>query len=189
MGEKESGIAHTALMTDAKSTLLYEGDWLELRFRNDREYMVRKRASGIAIIVAVTNEGELLLTEQYRAAVDGQVLELPAGMAGDIAGQENESVATAAKRELLEETGYAAAHVEQVAEGPISSGFSNEVLTFFRAYGLTKHHEGGGEADENIIVHRVKPANIPQFIAHATAKGMHIDPKIFIGLYFLENNQ
>lgn len=58
-----------------------------------------------ACIVCITNEQQLVLVRQYRHGVGRVTLELPAG-ALDV----NEEPLSAAKRELLEETGYEAAH-------------------------------------------------------------------------------
>ena len=49
------------------------------------------------MLVAVTIDGKLLLTEQYRIPVGRSVIELPAGLVGDEAGQEQEALATAAQ--------------------------------------------------------------------------------------------
>ena len=51
-------------------------------------------------IVAVTSDGRLLLVEQFRIPVGKNVIELPAGLVGDLPGQEEESLKLAAQREL-----------------------------------------------------------------------------------------
>src|SRR5580704_13589060 len=94
--------------SDPKRTL-FEGKHIRMVARGDWEYAERKNVTGIVAIIAVTAEGKLLLVEQYRPPLGKTVIELPAGLAGDIAGQEGEAMVTAARRELLEETGYEAA--------------------------------------------------------------------------------
>ena len=92
----------------AKPETLAEGRFLRLVRRGKWEYATRKGVSGIVGIVAVTDDGRLVLVEQDRPPVGKRVIELPAGLAGDVSGQEDEELASAARRELLEETGYAA---------------------------------------------------------------------------------
>src|SRR5438067_11911865 len=107
---------NTQIVCDAKHIqLVRQGKW---------EYVVRKGICGIVGIVAVTEEGKLLLVEQPRVPVGGNVIELPAGLAGDVAGSEVEDLAVAARRELLEETGIEAARRAYLAEGPASAGIS-----------------------------------------------------------------
>ena len=59
-------------------------------------------------IIAVTDEDKLLLVEQHRPPVNQTVLELPAGLVGDLSDHPMEDLEQAAQRELLEETGYRA---------------------------------------------------------------------------------
>ncbi len=80
--------------------------------------MDRVNATGAALIAAVTVENKLLLVEQYRIPVHARTIELPAGIIGDEPGSSDESNAEAARRELLEETGYAAGRIEAVTTGP-----------------------------------------------------------------------
>src|SRR4051812_28799357 len=95
-------------MNTTKRELLCEGKHVRLFRIGHWEFADRVKGSGAVVIVAITPEGNLLLTEQFRLPVNANVIELPAGIAGDIDGQEKEELATAAHRELLEETGYEA---------------------------------------------------------------------------------
>src|SRR5215217_8780485 len=101
---------------------LAEGKFIQLVRQGTWEYATRKGVSGIVGIVAVTDDGKLVLVEQDRPPVGKRVIELPAGLAGDAAGKEKEDLAEAARRELLEETGYEADNWAQVAEGAASAG-------------------------------------------------------------------
>jgi len=161
---------------------LFSGDWLDVCRAEGREYMVRKICTGVAIITAVTDQHELILTEQYRVPVQSRVLELPAGMAGDEKGKEQESIEEAAKRELLEETGYEALELIKEAEGPISPGISSETMTFFFTQKVVKRHAGGGNESEDITVHTVPIHRIHEFMDEARQRGIMIDPKICMGL-------
>ena len=110
---------------------LYKGKYLALVKEGNWEYADRVGATGGAIIVAVTPEQKLLVVEQHRIPVHARTIELPAGITGDEG--ENESDAEAAKRELLEETGYEADKIEPLTTGPASSGLTFETVTLFLA--------------------------------------------------------
>src|SRR5688572_20554979 len=110
-------------------TTIAEGKRVRLVRRADWEYVTRKKASGIVAILAVTDDGKLVLVEQYRPPVAKSVIELPAGLVGDEAGHEQEALSDAARRELLEETGYEAAAMEFLAEGAPSAGITDEIIT------------------------------------------------------------
>lgn len=92
-------------------------------------------------MVPFTGEGEVILIRQFRPPVDCFVIELPAGLC-----EPGEAPEEAAKRELVEETGYSAGKLDFLAEGPLSSGISSEMLTVYLARGLS--YIGIGERDE-----------------------------------------
>src|SRR5690349_16279251 len=102
---------------------LFKGKFLALVKEGRWEYAERVGATGAAIILAVTPEEKILLVEQYRIPVHATTVELPAGITGDSG--ENESDAEAAKRELLEETGWQAGKIEELTTGPASSGLTS----------------------------------------------------------------
>ncbi len=169
--------------------IMASGKYLRLIRRGHWEYAERTGSIGAVTIVAVTPEQELLLVEQYRIPLSAGVIELPAGLSGDIAGEEHEALAAAARRELLEETGYEAAEMHWLTTGPTSAGLANEVVSFFLARGLIRVHDGGGDANENITVHRVPLASADDWLAAHAAEGRQIDPKIYAGLYFLQRQK
>lgn len=162
---------------------LFQGDWLTFKKRGQFEFVSRVGCQGVVVIVAVTDAREIVLVEQYRAAVDAQVLELPAGLVGDLKDQASESYESAAKRELLEETGYEAQEMKPLLEGPISSGLASECMKFYLAHALLWRHAGGGDATENIRVHKVRLEDAEAYLQQQSSQGMLIDPKIYIGLY------
>jgi ADP-ribose pyrophosphatase len=149
------------------------------------EYVTRPGISGIVVLVVITPARELVLVEQYRPAVKRRVVELPAGLVGDVPGREAESLATAAHRELVEETGFDAREMVELAEGPVAVGLSDELVTFFEARGLTRVGEGGGDETEDIAVHVVPLPNLSTFLAERRAAGLGVDPKIYAGLYLV----
>lgn len=163
--------------------LLYEGRHLSFLERDGWEYVHRPGVNGIAVIVALTDDACLLLVEQRRPAVDATVIELPAGLCGD--GSTDEPLEAAARRELLEETGWEAQEVERLTSGPPSAGVSSEVLTFFRARGLVRRGTGGGVEGERIAVREIPLAEVPGWLRAREREGALVDPKVWIGMYFL----
>lgn len=166
-----------------KPITLYSGKYLALMKEGHWEYAERVGATGAAIILAVTPEQKILFVEQYRIPVHARTIELPAGITGDEG--ENETDAEAAKRELLEETGYEAAKIEPLITGPASSGLTSETVTIFLASDLKRVHAGGGVANEKITVHEVPLKNLHDWLEAKRAEGCMIEPKLFAALYFL----
>lgn len=161
---------------------LHEGRFLALRRRGRWEFVERVNAYGAAVIIAVTAQDEIVLVEQYREPLLGPSIENPAGLAGDQPGEEN--ILDAARRELLEETGFEADHVELVMAGPSAPGMSSELLSFVRATGLRRVHAGGGDSSENITVHVVPMARAAAFLAGKLSAGVHVDPRVYAALFF-----
>ena len=71
---------------------LAEGRFLRPEAFRGWEWAERTNGTAAAIIVALTTAGELLLVEQYRIPLGARVIELPAGLVGDVAGSETESL-------------------------------------------------------------------------------------------------
>lgn len=165
--------------------IMAEGRFLRLVREDGWEWAERTRISGVVVVAAVTPEGNVLLVEQHRPPVGGRVLEMPAGLAGDIAGQEDEALETAARRELEEETGYTAARIDRITAGPVSAGLTSESLTFFVAHDLRRIGPGGGDASEDIEVHEVPLDEVDEWLAARAREGVPADPKVYAGLYFL----
>jgi ADP-ribose pyrophosphatase len=176
-------------MNQTTRTTLYTGKFLALVKDGHWEFADRVNATGAAIIIAVTTEQKVLLVEQYRTPVHSRTIELPAGIIGDEPGSTNESIAEAARRELLEETGYTAEHIEAVTTGPSCSGITSERLTLFRALGLRRVGKGGGVANENIEVHEIPRTAIVDWLATKAKTGVLIDPKVYAGLFFISQTK
>ena len=168
-----------------RGRVLAQGRYLTFVDADGWEYVTRHGVTGIVVLVAITAEREIVLVEQHRRPVGKSVIELPAGMVGDIPGQEDESLAVAAHRELVEETGFEAREMVVLAAGPIAVGVSDEIATFFEARGLTHVGPGGGDDSEDIVVHVVPLATLDAFLAEKRAAGLAVDPKIFAGLYLV----
>jgi ADP-ribose pyrophosphatase len=112
------------------------------------------RHSGSIVVLAVEQsskaskqaEPRILLERQYRHAAQSMMWELPAGRIDD-----GETALTAAKRELLEETGYSARRWKRILHFYVSPGFLDETMTIYLAEGL-QAGEAQPEADERIAV-------------------------------------
>ena len=164
-------------------TIHYRGRFLGMQERDQWEYAFRTNASGVVVLVPVTDAGELVLVEQYRIPVKSQVIELPAGLSGDT-GDRDENLKTAAQRELLEETGYRAGFLEELLTCPSTPGMSDEIVTIFYAGGLERVGSGGGTDNENIIVHHVPLDSATQWLETRITEGIMVDPKIYAGLFW-----
>lgn len=160
------------------------GRFLSFVKRRGWEYVDRPGITGIVAIVPITEDGCLILLDQYREPVGGNVIEIPAGLVGDDEGHEKEGLAEAARRELEEETGYRAATLEFLTIGPPSAGLSSEIVTFFLATGLARVGSGGGVGNERIAVHRVPIDNAHAWLDDQANDGKLIDPKVYLALYF-----
>ena len=167
--------------------ILAEGKYLRFVNENGWEYVVRPHSTGVVVIVAITADRRLILVEQYRVAVHARVIELPAGLVGDTVAARGEPLATAARRELIEETGYEAARMTELADGPIAVGLGSEVVTFFQAADLRRVGPGGGDDTEDIVVHEVALADLPAWLAEKRRAGLLVDPKLYAGLYLTDS--
>ena len=155
----------------------WQGQFICIKTEGRWEYVSRVRGITAAVILAV-DDGHVILVEQYRVPLGCKTIELPAGLIGDE--QEDEEIEAAAIRELEEETGYRAERMIDLGRFFASPGMSSEGFTLVRAEGLTKVGEGGGVANEDIVVHRVPMAEIPAFLETKRAEGFAIDVKMLL---------
>jgi ADP-ribose pyrophosphatase len=137
------------------------------------------RHGGAVMLVPWLDEEQILLVRQFRYATGQVLLELPAGLLD----RADERVEDCAQRELIEETGYRAAHLEKIATFYTTPGFTDEIIHCFRATGLTPA-AGETDADEFIDV-------VPVAYTEALAlirRGEIRDGKTMVGL-LLEKRQ
>jgi ADP-ribose pyrophosphatase len=166
---------------------LYKGQWLRLVKRGKWESCERTHGDGMAVIViAVTPDDEVLFVEQYRVPLGARTIEMPAGLVGD--DHAHDTLEAAARRELIEETGWDPAQVDVLLVGPTSSGMSNERIAFVRARGLRRVGAGGGVDSEDITVHAVPRTQAPAWLMRKHAEGYELDLKLWAGLWMIEHN-
>ena len=165
--------------------ICYKGKFLTYVKENNWEWVTRENCSSAVVIAAVTNEGELLLVEQYRPPMGSNVIEFCAGLVGD-ADFDGEDSSNAAIRELEEETGFKAKNFKKMCDSPVSAGLTNEQNNMYVAWGLEKISEGGGDETEDIEVHCVPLDQLDAFFEKKQSQGVAIDLKVYAGLYFLQ---
>jgi ADP-ribose pyrophosphatase len=131
------------------------------------------RHRGSAVMLAVDDKKRILLVRQYRLPADRYLWELPAGKV-----DEGEKPLQAAKRELVEETGYKAKTWTKLASFFVSPGFVQERMTIYLAKDLT-----AGEAmpmdDERIETKWFKHKEVAKMIDDSEIE----DGKTIIGYY------
>jgi len=158
---------------------MWEGRFITAKRDGKWEYVSRSRGIKAAVILAI-DEGHVLLVEQYRVPLGKNCIELPAGLVGDHDHNGEEDSATAANRELEEETGYRAGTMKDCGEFYSSPGMVSESFSLFKASGLSKVSEGGGVEGENITVHRVALSELDEFVAQKRREGAGIDVKLLL---------
>jgi ADP-ribose pyrophosphatase len=171
-------------MAKSRREILGTGKFLRLVKDGRWEFAERTNAIGAVAVIAVTKDDRLVLTEQFRPAVGKRVIDLPAGLSGDVAGLEDEEQAVSALRELEEETGYTAKKLKHVASCPSSPGLSSEVISYFFSRSVVKIGDGGGVEHEAIEVHTPAIKSIKPWLSRQKAAGKLIDVKVYLALYF-----
>ena len=162
---------------DAPVETVWQGKYIAAKVQGRWEYVSRARGIKAAVILAI-DDGHVILIDQYRVPLGRRCLELPAGLVGDET--DDEPVAIAAGRELEEETGYRAEHIEELGYFNSSPGMVSEGFFLVRAVGLTKVSDGGGTEHEEIVIHRVPLDEVPAFVAAKRAEGMAMDVKLLL---------
>jgi len=182
-----------------RSQVLCRGNHLNfVRTPEGWEYVYRHNLSQGVIILAVTDDHHLLLTEQLRPPLGGRTIELPAGVT-DI----DESPRAAARRELEEETGYRSRSIKQIFSGSTSPGITDDQNTICIASGLRRiddpardekfadgskrHHQVRGVTaeNENLLVWEVPLHIVPKWLDRRRRTGRIIDLRVYAGLYLL----
>ena len=157
--------------------VMWAGKYVTAVRRGNWEYV--SRTSGIrAVVILAEHEGRVILVEQPRVPPDCRCIELPAGLVGDV--DPNATVEGTAIKELEEETGFTATHVERLGDYYSSPGILAEGFTLVRAHNVRRIGEGGGDENEDIIVHLVARDELPAFLDAKRAEGMGVDVKLLL---------
>ncbi len=107
-------------------------DWLINPRNGHEEKMILLEGGSSVQVVAETTEGNILLVQQYRFGVREYLYELPGGLI-----DAGEDPLTAARRELLEETGYQASSWASLGSNPSNPAFMEGIVHHFSASNVT----------------------------------------------------
>ncbi len=141
--------------------------------KTEREYIEHP---GAVMVIAICDDGELLMERQFRYSLRRDMLELPAGKIDP-----GEPPLECGKRELLEETGYVASAWQFVATIHPVIGYSSERIEIFLARGLS--HKGAKlDHDENLEVFKLPLPIALEWVR----EGRITDAKTVAGLFWAE---
>ncbi len=138
------------------------------------------RHRGAVGVVAIVDDA-VVLVRQYRAPIDGPLLEVPAGIR-DVDG---EDPALTAVRELAEETGLRAGRVEHLTTYYTAAGFTDETVHLYQAFDLVQEdRQAHGPEEAWMTIERLPLADIDE----AIASGRISDAKTIIALQLLRRS-
>lgn len=157
------------------------------------EFVERKQGREVVFVVGVTPKNEIVLGQQWRIPVQSQVLDLPGGLVADK--NSKETVLQAAKRELMEETGYNVdiKNMKLVNSSPSSAGLTNEVVHLVVAQvpvtkaGAPKYEKSEKYAKYTPVLVSLDKAE--KTFAKKRKQGVLVDHKIYSALYYLKNTK
>lgn len=145
--------------------------------RQDRAWETLERTnvhgSGAVVIIALTKDGELVFEKNWRAPIESSVIQFPAGLT-DIEGETEEE---AARRELLEETGYVAKELIPVFLSPLSAALTGTRAMHFFAPGVEFEGKPAGDDIEQIEVLKVPVDKADDFMLNLP-EGVELDLRV-----------
>ncbi|MEO8342276.1 MAG: NUDIX hydrolase [Gallionella sp.] len=168
--------------TCLESALVYEGDFLHVKKDSvrlpdgaisSREYITHP---GAVAVLAILDNGNLVMERQFRYPLKREFIELPAGKIDN-----GEDILLTAQRELLEETGYVASEWHHLTTAWPCIGYADERMEYFLARGLT-HHERKLDDGEFLEVFEL---SVPEAIDWIR-QGKINESKTIVGLFWLE---
>lgn len=152
----------------------YEVNQLKLPNGSQGEWECVRHPGG-ALVIPVTQDGQLVLVRQYRFAAKGWLLEFPAGTV-----ETYESPLETIKREIQEETGYRADRWQKLGEFYLAPGYSDEIIYAFLAQDLTLLEQPPAQ-DEDEDIQTVLMT--PQALQQAIRNGEPVDAKSISALF------
>jgi ADP-ribose pyrophosphatase len=168
--------------TRVESVLVYEGGFIRVHKDSvllpdgavsSREYITHP---GAVAVLAMLDNGNLVMERQYRYAPQREFIELPAGKI-----DHGEDILICAKRELLEETGYVAKEWIHLTTAWPCIGYADERMEYFLARGLV--HQGSKLDDgEFLEVFELSLSEAIEWIR----LGKINESKTIVGLFWLE---
>ncbi|MEZ5381133.1 MAG: NUDIX hydrolase [Microthrixaceae bacterium] len=150
-GWSRPALSSAAGFSVAGSRRLHEGFIIDLEqadLRDPSGELHRRdvvRHPGAVSVLPLHDDGTVTLVRQFRVAIDGDLLEVPAGKAD----RPDEAPASLVRRELAEEVGLAAERVELLAGCFLSPGYSDEWHEVFLATGLSAVPSAADGAEEH----------------------------------------
>ena len=129
--------------------------------------------SGAVVIIALTKDGDLLFEKNWRAPIESWVVQFPAGLT-DLEGEGEEE---AARRELLEETGYAATELVPVFLSPLSAALTSTRAMHFFAPDVEFVGRPVGKGIEEIEVVKVPVGKADEFMLNLP-EGVELDLRV-----------
>ena len=142
------------------------------------------RHPGGALAVPITAAGKLVLVRQYRFALEGRLLEFPAGTL-----EVGETASFTVKRELEEEAGYRAKQWASLGKFPLAPGYSDEYIYAFLATDLEKlEHPVEQDEDEDMEVVLMSFREFQEAIASGVAIDAKTITSFFLACLYLKSN-
>ncbi|MFJ8256202.1 NUDIX domain-containing protein [Peribacillus asahii] len=115
---------------------------------------------GAVAVIAITDDGKIVMVEQYRKAMERSLVEIPAGKL-----EPGEEPLKTAERELEEETGYVCGRMEHVISFYTSPGFADELVHVYVAHQLSKKEDAASlDEDEFVEVIELTLEEAQQYI-------------------------
>lgn len=130
--------------------------------------------NGGAVMIAITDEGKILMEKQFRKPLEKVILELPAGKIDP-----GEEPVHAAHRELAEETGYRIGNIKHLVTYTPTCGYSNEYLYIYVCRDLVPGETNMDDTESLDLVEYTADELIDMIMSNEI-----IDSKTIIGILF-----